>query len=197
LTPHNHAASQAPPLVLAASAGEFLLQRADSATKEHRCIAAAVDFVNAVGGKAPVLATKGVGPHESDRQLCLAPCFKQPRLPVAEATLGTDPAITCTWTALAPTRSQLLLLPRLSPGYVRIKFVMSSFRLRPLWRHNDGGGKTHLSPRPFRLGHFAFCTESAAFCCHCWIRDPSRRSCCRLKAWKLVSPMQCSRAREH
>jgi hypothetical protein len=58
------------------SAGKFLLQYADSATPEQRSIASAVGFMNAVGGKAPVLATKGIGPFKSDRQLCLAYCLQ-------------------------------------------------------------------------------------------------------------------------
>jgi hypothetical protein len=74
--------------------------------------------------------------------------FKQPRLPVAKAILVIDTAIACIWTALAPPCSQLLLLRRLLPGYVRIEFVIFLFRLRPLWRCN-GGGTTHLSPTPF------------------------------------------------
>ena len=29
-----------------------------------------------IGGRAPVLATNGIGPYRSDRQLCLAFCFQ-------------------------------------------------------------------------------------------------------------------------
>jgi hypothetical protein len=65
-----------PPPASAISAGKSLLTYATSATHEHRSIATAVEFMNAVGGRAPVLATKGIGPYKSDRQLCLAFCFE-------------------------------------------------------------------------------------------------------------------------
>jgi hypothetical protein len=60
----------------AVTAGKSLFTYAASATPEQRSIATAVAFMNTVGGKAPVLSTKGVGPYKSDRQICLAYCFQ-------------------------------------------------------------------------------------------------------------------------
>ena len=72
---HNTAPPVLPPAPIV-SAGKSLLTYAASATAEHRSIATAVDFMNAIGGRAPVLATRGIGPYKSDRQLCMAYCFQ-------------------------------------------------------------------------------------------------------------------------
>jgi hypothetical protein len=64
------------PAAPAISASKFLLQFAETASPELRSVQAAVDFMRHVGGKAPVLHTKNIGPHKSDRQLCLAFCFQ-------------------------------------------------------------------------------------------------------------------------
>jgi hypothetical protein len=64
--------------------------------------------------------------------------------------MATALATACIWTVLAPTRFQLLLLRRLSPGSNWIAFVLSSF-LPPLFLRHTGGGSTHPSPYTFLL----------------------------------------------
>jgi hypothetical protein len=77
--PPRHANTPTPPPAIPPlTASKFLLTYAPSATPEHRNTRAAVDFMRQVipSGKAPVLLTKNIGSHKSDRQLCLAFCFQ-------------------------------------------------------------------------------------------------------------------------
>ncbi len=121
----------------AITAGKFLITYSPSATTEQRSIATAVAFMAAVGGRAPVLATKGVGPHKSDRQLCLAFCFQAAPFTGCRGNNGNRPChrlhLDCSRPDALPPLAVAPLVAWLKSDRVRTLVVPTAALLETHW----------------------------------------------------------------